>query len=302
MDFLKSKYLFSILFFIFFCKEAENPYIPTPDIFKRDFTQTIPENYEIESELREILNTNNLFCENSFRNKKLELNGENDNIFVSELERINISAYVSIYKQKIQNRPDIFILKSRCCPMGPCYTSYFFQKKSSGEWELFDTIPGEVIDFKKTKDLTTIKIHDQSLTGLMFIGSWKEKEFEPLLAFRQMNIDIPKEFTQTKKILQSKKEINLLKKPKEYHIDNLAFRVSLPAEANIYILSESENHYFILVKATSAQLENVLENFRGERESLVSQIQALPAKYKNAKDLKTILEKTFYNIGWVEKF
>ena len=44
-----------ILFNLFGCKEAENPYIPTPDIFTRNFTENIPRNIEIESELIEIL-------------------------------------------------------------------------------------------------------------------------------------------------------------------------------------------------------------------------------------------------------
>ena len=61
-----------ILFNLFGCKEAENPYIPTPDIFTRNFTENIPRNIEIESELIEILNTGTLFCENSFQNKKIE--------------------------------------------------------------------------------------------------------------------------------------------------------------------------------------------------------------------------------------
>lgn len=291
-----------ILFNLFGCKEAEKPYIPTPDIFTRNFTENIPRNIEIESELIEILNTGTLFCENSFQNKKIEWNGENDNILVSELDRLNVSAYLSIYKQRIKNKPDIFILKSRCCPMGPCYTSYFFQKQSSGQWKLFDTIPGEVIDYKKTKEATIIKIQDETLTGLTFVGSWIDKEFQPLLSFRFMSVEIPKEFTQTKKVLQEKKEFNLLKKPRDYHIDNLAFRLSVPAEANLYILSESEKHYLILVKASPSQIENVLENFRGEREYLVSQIQGLPKNFKKTKDLEKLLEKTFYNIGWVDKF
>ncbi len=285
-----------------YCKEAENPYIPTLDIFARNFTESLPKKVEIELELREILNTENKFCENSFQNKKIDLSGDNDNIFVSDIEQITAFTYLSVYKQKIKNKPDIFVLKSRCCPMGPCYTSYFFQKQESGKWKLFDTIPGEVVDYKKKKDHTIIKLEDNMLTMLTYIGFWKESRFEPLLVYRYMNVEIPNSFTQTKKIFTENKQLNLLKRPKDYHIDNLAFRLNIAANTNYYILSESANHYFILIKATSEQMNDVLENFRGEREYLVEQIQGVGRDMKKTKDLEKLLSKTYYNIGWVEKF
>ncbi len=284
------------------CKEAENPYIPTPDIFNRDFTDSIPKKTEIEVDLREILNTENKFCENSYQNKKIELSGDNDNIFVSDIDQFTSSAYLSFYKQRIKNKPDIFVLKSRCCPMGPCYTSYFFQKQNSGQWKLFDTIPGEVVDYKKTKDNTIVKIEDNMLTMLTYVGFWKEGHFEPMLSYRHMNVEIPNSFIQTKRIFLENKQLNLLKRPKEYHIDNLAFRLSIAANTSYFILAESPNHYFILLKATTEQKNDVLENFKGERESLVEQIQGVGKEMKKAKDLEKLLGKTFYNIGWVEKF
>ncbi|MBK9500780.1 MAG: hypothetical protein IPO06_15670 [Leptospiraceae bacterium] len=284
------------------CKEAENPYIPTPDIFIRNFTENVPKKTEIELELREILNTENKFCETSFQNKKVELYGDNDNIFVSDREQFTAFTYLSVYKQKIKNKSDIFVLKSRCCPMGPCYTSHFFQKQDSGNWKLFDTIPGEVVDYKKTKDHTIIKIEDNILTTLTYVGFWKENQFEPLLVYRHMNIEIPNAFSPSKRIFTESKQLNLLKRPKEYHIDNLAFRLNVAANTPYFILNESPNHYFIFIKATSEQMNDVLENFKGDRQDIVEQIQGVGRHLKNAKDLEKLLNKTFYNVGWIEKF
>ncbi|MBL0266826.1 MAG: hypothetical protein IPQ05_24015 [Leptospiraceae bacterium] len=56
-------FFFISLVILFNCKEAENPYIPTPDIFIRNFTENVPRKTEIELELREILNTENKFCD-----------------------------------------------------------------------------------------------------------------------------------------------------------------------------------------------------------------------------------------------
>ena len=298
------KYLFIfILTFSYFtqCKEAENPYIPTPDIFSRNFTEIIPKNLEIETELREILNTETKFCGQSFQNKKLELIGENDNIFVSDKDQFTSSAYFSVYKQKIKNKNDIYVLKSRCCPMGPCFTSYFFQRQDSGQWKLFDTISGEVVDYKKTKDHTIIKIEDNMLTTLSFIGFWKEGKFEPLLVYRQMNVEIPGSFSTTKKIFTEDKQLNIYKRPKEYNIDNIAFRLNVAANSSYFILNETPNHYFILLKATPAQINDVLENFKGDREYLVEQIQGIGEDRKKVKDLEVLLNKVYYNIGWIEK-
>lgn len=308
---LKQKFsnFLNLAFFLFFylstfinCQKEENPYIPTPDIFTRNFTDVVPKIPEIEIPFKEILNTGTLFCGNSFQNKKIELTGENENIFIQDKEQFSASAYFSIYQQKIKNKPDIFVLKTRCCPMGPCFTSYFFQKQQSGKWKLFDTISGEVIDYKKTKEQTIIKIEDNSLTGLTYIGFWKEGIFDTQLAYRYMNIEIPLIFSPKKKVLVENKEFNLLKKPKDYHIDNLSFRIKAPANTNVFVLSESERHYFVMIKASPEQIENVLENFREERENLIPQIQGLGTGLKKNKDLEKLLKRTFYHIGWVEKF
>lgn len=293
---------FALLLLLPFCKEVDNPYIPTPDIFNRNFTDNVPSKGEIELELLEILNTDNKFCENSFQNKKIELSGDNDNIFVQAKDQFTVSTYLSVYKQKIKNKTDIFVLKSRCCPMGPCFTSYFFQKQGSGQWKLFDTIPGEVVDYKKTKDHTIVKIEDNMLTMLTYVGFWKEGHFEPMLSYRHMNFEIPNTFTQTKRIFPENKQLSLLKRPKEYHIDNLAFRFNVAANTSYFILAESPNHYFILLKATPEQMSDILENFKEERESLVEQIQGIGKGMKKTKDLEKLLSKTFYTIGWVEKF
>lgn len=295
-------FFFISLVILFNCKEAENPYIPTPDIFVRNFTENVPRKLEIELELREILNTENKFCDTSFQNKKVELNGDNDNIFVSDREQFTAFTYLSVYKQRIKNKSDIFVLKSRCCPMGPCYTSHFFQKQDSGNWKLFDTIPGEVVDYKKTKDHTIIKIEDNILTTLTYVGFWKDNQFEPLLVYRHMNIEIPSSFSPSKRIFTESKQLNLLKRPKEYHIDNLAFRLNVTANTPYFILNESANHYFIFIKATSEQMNDVLENFKGERQYMANEIQGVGKNLKNAKDLEKLLNKTFYNIGWIEKF
>jgi hypothetical protein len=308
---LKSKRHLKIclLYLIFFpvcillnCKEEENPYIPTPDIFSRNFTKTIPKNFEMEIEFKEILNTETKFCEQSFQNKNLELVGDNDNIFVSDKDQFTTSAYFSVYKQKIKNKNDIFILKSRCCPMGPCYTSYFFQRQESGQWRLFDTISGEVVDYKKTKDHTLIKIEDSILTTLTYIGIWKDGKFEPLFIYRSMNLEIPSQFSSTKKIFTEDKQLNLLKRPKEYHIDNLALRLNVAANSPYFILHEAPNHYFVLLKATHGQIGDVMENFSGDREYLVEQIQGIGGTLKKAKDLSALLNKVYYNIGWIEKY
>jgi hypothetical protein len=293
---------FALLLLLPFCKEVDNPYIPTPDIFYRNFTESVPRRTEIEFDLGEILNSETKFCENSFQNKKIELSGDNDNIFVQDKDQFTASTYLSVYRQRIKNRPDIFVLKSRCCPMGPCYTSYFFQRQDSGKWKLFDSIPGEVVDYKKTKDHTIVKIEDNMLTMLTYIGFWEEGQFEPMLSYRHMNFEIPNIFNQTKRIFLENKQLNLLKRPKEYHIDNVAFRLNVAANTSYFILNESPNHYFILLKATPEQMNDVLENFKGERESLVEQIQGIGKGMKKTKDLEKLLSKTFYNIGWVEKF
>ncbi len=302
----KSIYIIFVIIVIeltfFSCKNEETPYIPTPDIFTRNFTDSIPKNSEVEIELKEILNTGTLFCDSSFQNKKIELNGENDNIFVQDKERFISNAYFSIYKQRIKNKSDVFIVKSRCCPMGPCYTSYFFQKQTSGLWKLFDTIPGEVIDYKKTKEQTIVKLQDDSLTGLTYIGFWKDNRFITQLAYRYMNVEIPTAFSHTQKTVLEDRSLNLLKKPKDYHIDNLSFRMKVLKNTNIHILSESEKHYFVMIKASPEQVYNVLENFKEERENLIPQIQGLGSTLKKTKDLEKLLNQTFYNIGWIEKF
>lgn len=295
-------YSLLILLNLIHCKDAENPYIPTPDIWSRNYLENIPRNYEIETEVREILNTGAKFCETSFQNKKINLVGDNDNIFIEGVDQVNSFVYLSVYKQFIKGKSDIFILKSRCCPMGPCYTSYFFQKQQNGEWKLFDTIAGEVIDYKKTKDNTIVKILDSSLTGLTFMGFWKDEKFQPFLAYHQMNLEIPPTFSREIKKIPEARQISLLKKPKDYHVDNLSFRIQVKADTNVFILNETEKHYFVLVKASKEQISDVVENFKAEREVLVSQIQGIYPILEKAKDLEKLLDKIYYNIGWIEKF
>lgn len=294
--------IFLFSFLVFQCKVEENPYIPTPDVWARNYMDSIPVNAEIETDLKEILNSENKFCDVSFQNKKINLAGDNDNIFIDTVDQVSSFVYLSVYKQRIKNKPDIYILKSRCCPMGPCYTSYFFQKQESGKWKLFDTISGEVIDYKKTKEHTIVKILDGSLTGLTFMGFWKEEKFEPFMIYHQMNLEIPNTFSKEIKKFPESKQINLLKKPKDFHVDNLTFRIQVDKDANVFILNQTEKHYFVLVRASKEQIKDIIENFQGDREVLVEQIQGIAPKLTKVKDLEKLLEKAYYNIGWIEKF
>lgn len=291
------KYLIILLVpFLFFCKKGGASYIPTRESLQVHWSNNPPDNQTIADPLKKLFAQGVNLCGTEFKGEEVRFSGDNDNIFVSfsEIIKYDGSAYLSVYK----GMDDQWILKSRCCPMGPCYTSYIYQWKN-GKYELIDTIPGEVNYYKKTDKGTLVKLQDSFITGLIFEGFWdREKNvLEPKLSYFATSVEIPEFAGERERYITGDTNLKLLKHPREYNIDNLAHSLNIKKGVNVHILAESGDYAFIMAPAAPEDLKKAVGEFT--EESYLDQVQGL--KIKSNKDLKKILESTFYHFGWVIK-
>jgi hypothetical protein len=121
--------------------------------------------------------------------------------------------------------------------------------------------------------------------------------------FNKHPVSIPVSNSQRSLTVTEKKEINILKRPTEANSDNLYRRVFLNPNEKIFVLYESidQDYFFIYFASDKKSIEDILNIFEDDAESYINKVQALNTKIKSKNDFRILLEKKFFQFGWVER-
>jgi hypothetical protein len=269
--FKKLLFIVLIIFATISCWKRQ--YIPDMEVLEITRTFQNPIDKDLERPINNILQTGVKLCGADFKDTKIHF-GEydaNDNILISKEPTDDSSsyAYASIHSININddNQKD-YILTSRCCPMGPCYTSYIFLNESNGTYKLIDEIPGEVIYYKKVKEEIIIKIQDNMISNLNYVGIWKNAIFTPLLVYS------------------------------ENHLEDKTYS-SKDYSPIYHALQEVDNKKYVMLKPKEEEIERIINPLIETRN--VSLIQCLEYTIQSDTDFRKLLKDLLYEFRWIEK-
>jgi hypothetical protein len=275
--------------------------VPEAGIFQKFFKNSIPQLGEIEKPVREILNTGTKFCDCSYKGKKFTLEGDNDNIYVGS-DKPECFTYLSVYTPSISAKKDVYAVMTRCCPMGPCYTTYFFEKDTKGNWKLFDKIAGEAVLYVPGENEALVGVIDSFITNMYYIGKWKNKIFTPTFAFPCFTPGLvyPEAFDKKIKVRVPGKNLQLAPRPEKVDSDNNPAReITLPESREIEVLAERGEYQFVAVKASRGAIDAVAGSVSELTETVLT--QAKPSGKISSDDVRKILEECYYELGWMRK-
>lgn len=285
-------YIFLLLIFLSCTTETSISDLDISNL-KMDSSKTVSKT-EFFSVSNEIFSSENKFCDINFGNQSILISGDSYSAYVVSEKNPMLALKYNLYKSNDSSLT--YILTTNCCPADVCHFSKIFSKVENKLIFKADIV-GEVLSY----DQKTYKIIDHSITGLVYLFSTKSNEV--ISIFNKHPVSIPSSNSQRSLTVIEKKEINILKRPTEANSDNLYRRVFLNPNQKIFVLHESIDHdyFFIYFASDKKSIDDILNIFEDDAESYINKVQALKTKIKSKNDFRKLLEKKFFQFGWVER-